>query len=355
MSTSSLTSKITVSMAAALAAAVVAMTASSPALARAVGSAATVSHSDGGRFPQGTAPAPEGRQWAGFAYDTARGEFVLFGGDDSVNVLGDTWIREHGLWIRQDPAQSPSPRTGAAMVYDAATRQLLLFGGSTGFESGFQADTWQWTGSTWRKLHPAASPPARHNADMVYDAATHDVVLFGGYDGSYLGDTWSWNGTIWTRLSPATSPSPRDSESMAYDQATRTAILFGGFSTSTGRLGETWSWNGTTWTQLNPATSPGVITTAWQAAYDPATREVLVYGGDPGNSRPFLSQTWGWNGTTWTQLTPAAWPRGRGYGSMAYDSSDHRILLFGGYNNTPRFFFPTFTARWDGTKWRRAS
>jgi hypothetical protein len=90
---------------------------------------------------------------------------------------------------------------------------------------------------------------------------------------------------------------------MAHDQATRTAILFGGFSTTTGRLGETWSWNGTTWTQLDPATSPGVITTAWQSAYDPATSEVLVYCGDPGNGRPFLSQTWGWTGTKWRRAS----------------------------------------------------
>lgn len=63
---------------------------------------------------------------------------------------------------------------------------------------------------------------------------------------------------------------------MAYDQAKQTAILFGGFNTSAGRLGDTWSWNGATWTHLRPATSLGVITTAWQAAYDTATRQILV-------------------------------------------------------------------------------
>jgi len=54
---------------------------------------------------------------------------------------------------------------------------------------GFFAGTWVWTGRDWRKLHPAASPPARHNADLIYDAATQTVVMFGGY---YLGDTWTW-------------------------------------------------------------------------------------------------------------------------------------------------------------------
>jgi hypothetical protein len=35
---------------------------------------------------------------------------------------------------------------------------------------------------------------------MIYDSASREVVLFGGYDGSYLNDTWAWNGTGWTEL-----------------------------------------------------------------------------------------------------------------------------------------------------------
>jgi hypothetical protein len=304
---------------------------------------------------QAAGTVPPGRKWTAFAYDPACNEFVLFGGDNNSVIFGDTWLFKDGIWIQQHPTRSPSARTGANMVYDAATHQLLLFGGSTGFESGFQADTWLWTGTTWRRLHPATSPPARHNTDMVYDAATHQVILFGGYDGSYLGDTWSWNGSTWTELTPATSPSPRDSDSMAYDQATKTAILFGGFSTSTGRLGDTWSWNGTTWTQLTPASSPGVVTTAWQAAYDAATQQVLLFGGDLGIGFQPQNQTWAWNGTTWTQLHPPTSPGSRAYGSMAYSCTTHRIVLFGGYTNIARSNFPSVTWRWNGTTWQRAS
>jgi hypothetical protein len=289
--------------------------------------------------------------WAGFAYDQARDEFVLFGGNNESTVLGDTWTRKGVTWTQQQPAHSPSARTGAAMVYDPASRQLLLFGGSTGTESGFQNDTWIWNGTTWRRLHPAASPPARHNADLAYDAATGQVIMFGGYDGSYLGDTWAWNGTTWTQLTPATSPSPRDSESMTYDAATQTIVLFGGFSSATGRLGDTWSFNGTTWTQLTPATSPGIVTIAWQAAYDPAAQQVLIFGGDLGSGH-LQNLTWAWNGTTWTQLTPATSPPDRAYGSLAYDPATQAILLYGG-NNT-RGAYPSGPWRWDGTTWQRA-
>jgi hypothetical protein len=301
-----------------------------------------------------TAVTPPGRKWASFAYDPACLCSVLFGGDNSHTTYGDTWTRTGASWTDRAETSSPSARTGAAMVYDPASQQLLLFGGSTGIESGFQDDTWIWSGATWTELHPATSPPARHNADMVYDAASQSVLLFGGYDGSYLNDTWSWNGTTWTQLSPATSPSPRDSESLVYDQATGTAIMFGGYSSATGRLSDTWSWNGTTWTQLSPATSPGVVTVAWQAAYDAATQQVLLFGGDPGNGAPPQNGTWAWNGTTWTELSPATSPPGRAYGSLGYNQHLQRIVMFAGTSNGRETRYPTSTWDWNGTTWQRA-
>jgi hypothetical protein len=79
------------------------------------------------------------------------------------------------------------------MAYDAATRNVVLFGGSNGGRP--LRDTWTWDGSTWTKQAPATSPPARTLAAMAYDAATGDVVLFGGLNGAGvrpLNDTWTW-------------------------------------------------------------------------------------------------------------------------------------------------------------------
>ena len=93
-------------------------------------------------------------------------------------------------WTKQAPAASPSARVDAAMAYDAATGNLVLFGGDG--DHGVGGDTWTWDGSTWTKQAPAASPPAREGAAMAYDAATGNVVLFGGEAPSVLGDTWTW-------------------------------------------------------------------------------------------------------------------------------------------------------------------
>ena len=51
-------------------------------------------------------------------------------------------------------------------------------------------------GLDWTRQAPASSPPARSNAAIAYDAATRNVVLFGGVGiagGSVpFGDTWTW-------------------------------------------------------------------------------------------------------------------------------------------------------------------
>jgi hypothetical protein len=62
---------------------------------------------------------------------------------------------------------------------------------------------------------------------MAYDAATGQLVLFGGFvGGTYLNDTWTWDGTNWTQQNPTTSPSPREGLSMAYDDAIGLVVLF---------------------------------------------------------------------------------------------------------------------------------
>ena len=77
------------------------------------------------------------------------------------------------------------------MAYDAATGNIVLFGGGINGH-GVQNVTWVWDGTTWTKQAPATSPPARDAASMAYDAATGNVVLFGGFASGTLGDTWTW-------------------------------------------------------------------------------------------------------------------------------------------------------------------
>jgi hypothetical protein len=42
---------------------------------------------------------------------------------------------------------------------------------------------------------------------------------------------------------------------MAYDAATQTVVLFGGSGNGGVQFTDTWNWNGTTWTQQFPASA----------------------------------------------------------------------------------------------------
>ncbi len=263
------------------------------------------------------------------AYDTATGGIVLFGGSANSSDLNDTWTFSGTTWKQLSPATSPPARAYASMAYDPATGNMVLFGGS-GVSSDL-SDTWTFNGTTWSQLSPATSPPARDGASMAYDPATGSMVLFGGEANSVnLSDTWSFNGTTWAQLSPATSPPARWYASMAYDPATPDLVLFGGSGASSD-LSDIWTFNGTTWTELSPATSPPARDSAFMD-YDPVTGKVVLFGGSAASSD--LSDTWTFNGTTWTQLSPPASPLARDSGSMAYDLAAGKMVLFGGEANS---------------------
>src|SRR5215468_9669616 len=235
--------------------------------------------------------------------------------------------------------RSPRPRgwrrrTGIEPADDATRRPpVLKTGGAT--------------------RHPDASGPD----PTAQTPASHQLVLFGGGATTGTGfsnQTWSWNGTTWTQLHPGTSPSGRDSFAFVYNPATRAVVLFGGFRGTGYAPGDTWSWNGTTWTQLSPAASPGVDLFAWQAAYDPASHQVVLFGGDGGGARPFLNGTWAWTGSNWSPLGAAASPPGRAYGTLTYDGADQRVVLFAGSERALQVF-PSTIWSWNGSTWSRGT
>jgi hypothetical protein len=105
--------------------------------------------------------------------------------------------------------------------------------------------------STWTLLHPASSPSAR-TAVTAYDPIARQTVLFGGsaYPATattFAGDAWTWDGTTWTRRNPVHSPPARDQQMMAFDAASGQLLMFGGYSPPLNALGDTWAWTGSDW------------------------------------------------------------------------------------------------------------
>jgi hypothetical protein len=93
-------------------------------------------------------------------------------------------------------------------------------------------------------------------------------------------------------------------------------------------LSDTWTWNGTTWTEQKPAAHPQGRFGA-SIAYSAATGTVMLSGGQ-NNNGGLLGDTWTWDGTTWTNLAPEVHPSPRQAAAMAYDAATGTVVLFGG-------------------------
>lgn len=266
-------------------------------------------------------------------------------------------------WFLQQRSE-PARRDGAQVVYDTAHGDILLFGGVAN-DGSYLDDTWVFISGRWSEMFPAHSPLPRYDGSIVDDANRHQVVLFGGAAcvdpacdaAAVAGDTWTWDGSDWTQLSPASSPAPRWLAGMVYDDATQRTYLYGGcLEACATESSEVWSWNGTTWSLITADAAPGARA-AVQMSYDAARGDVVLFGGSqPQTSATHvdLGDTWTFDGTAWTQPSPPVSPEGREGGGMAYDATRHAVVLYGGYSAQEPLNANAFhqdTWTWDGSKW----
>ncbi len=135
---------------------------------------------------------------------------------------------------------------------------------------------------------------------------------------------------------------------IAADPARRQIVLFGGGTDLSNPTSDTWTWDGSSWTRRHLSTRPPARS-YFSMAYDAARQEVVIFGGMTavnGPSAPSnLNDTWLWNGRTWKEAHPAVVPPPTNGSPMAYDPSLGRtVLLDGG-----------FTWTWDGTAWSKGA
>ncbi len=155
-----------------------------------------------------TRRAPPAQDLFGLAADTSSDDLVLVGN-------GETWTFATGDWTNRSMSVGPSARTSPAFVDDPATHGSVLFGGQGAFEGvagvgPLLSDTWRFSDGCWQSLFVASAPAPRVGADLAYDPADGDLLLFGGEGASsFLNDTWVVNATLGVTGSacPATSGS----------------------------------------------------------------------------------------------------------------------------------------------------
>jgi hypothetical protein len=223
-------------------------------------------------------------------FDSKREVLVLFGGQIASQPQDDLWEWDGETWVqRLEPG--PTARADHAMAFDAARGECVLFGGNTsGWPSPMvlTGETWTFDGSAWT-LASTAGPSPRIGAAMAFDPLREVVVLFGGTTGggpaALLGDTWEWDGRSWTHIAAA-GPSARSDHAMTFDAKRRAVVLYGGAVAHSlpGALGasaEVWIWNGKIWTQLEDA--PKSIDDAG-LVFDTERERLITFGGGGGSS-----------------------------------------------------------------------
>ena len=272
------------------------------------------------------------------AYDAVRNRVVVFGGWGS-EPSDETWEWDGIAWTQRSPPVSPPPRGGSAIAFDSARGRVVLFGG---VYSNYLTDTWEWDGTTWARVNTPISPPPMQYPAMAYDAARMRMVLFGG--DSY--GTWEFDGVSWTRRTPSTSPpgSQRAEFGMAYDAVRSRVVLFGGRQGTANYSSETWEWDGTSWTQRSPSVSPPARA-IWNMSWDTMRSRVVLFGGMGVTGA--LADTWEWDGMVWTQRSPTNSPSPRSAHGTAYDIARGRLVLFGGWGLGAL----RDTWEWDGVNW----
>ena len=211
-------------------------------------------------------------------WDAARQRIVLFGGFSDQEALykdafrQDVWTWDGSNWSEQITSTQPLRSYYVGFAYDEARGKAVFVGGESfiipdylkDFGAGFviyEKQTWLLDTSGWG-LVPDAEPTDRSGAHMAYDAATQQVILFGGYcldqPNTACVDTWNWDGDRWIQLHP-----PFDlfaAVGMAYDASDQQLVVAGARSPGNDLKGfVTYTWDGFQWTPHPDTADPAMI------------------------------------------------------------------------------------------------
>jgi PKD repeat protein len=179
----------------------------------------------------------------------------------------------------------------------------------------------------WFNLSSGFSPGVPGNrtfAALAYDPTLNGTLMFGGFNhvtfGDY-GDTWLFADGVWTNLSAnlTTAPSGRWAPLMTWDPWNSEMVLFGGRDTISA-LGDTWVFNSSGWTQLSPSSAPSSRQSQFSVfTADPTLRAVYLYGGSCYACGTINNDSWTFVNGSWQNVS----------GSVTGGPS---ILDYGGWN-----------------------
>jgi hypothetical protein len=255
-------------------------------------------------------------------------------------------------------AATPGARYETRMVYDASVKRIILFGGTTAIDAGTRVsydldDTWEWNGSRWVERFLDVHPSKRSAHMMVYDSNHSRTILFGGHNAlNYYNDTWSYQNGVWTQINTPNQPEPRVLSGAAFDPIRDRMVIYGGTSISadqktTSPLYDTWEFDGTTWKKSG---SEGPQIAKPILVYDRKHNQILMLGIDSSITTHMYQYN---NDGTWKELKPANPVPCANEGELAYDTTRDVVMYTGGTCTTTGTLDETF--EWDGSDWTKVT
>jgi len=253
---------------------------------------------NGERWRRVTEGGPQMLLLGGAAYDETRRVLVMYGGYSWAknSCIRETWEWDGESWSQKD-TESPTACDHLEMVYDASSGEVILFGGGDE-DHDLSTETWSWNGEAWT-LVTDAGPPGRAHFGFVYDPVHEQALLYGGYADQIRDDFWVWKEGAWGPIN-FPGPGPRSHVGMALDHEANELLLFGGASTTStfSSLSDaTWKLTNGAWSELTLEAHPSKRGSP-AMAYDPGRKRIILYGGF-GADRKDLNDTWEWDGSQW--------------------------------------------------------
>jgi hypothetical protein len=229
------------------------------------------------------------------------------------------------------------------MVFDAAQHRFVLFGGKT--DPPRLADgLWEFdlTKLAWQEIPmEGAKPPGIDNVSAIHDPIANRLIIYGGDR-----DLWALDLKTqrWRNMSGSEVPR-RESHSAIYDERGRRMVVFGGSDRGRWDLSEVWALD------LDPG-SPTFE--KWQnltvegghppgredhtATYDSKKNRMVIHAGYSRAQKQILDDTWEYAFSE-TRNTPGGWkqidtgkltPPGRRQAIGVYDAARHWLIVHGG-------------------------
>lgn len=309
-------------------------------------------------------------------YDPVNDQVLLFGGliysNGRETRYNDLWSYDvtSGTWREITSGTRPTSRNGFDMVYLEGRNQILLYGGDTNM--GKSDETWIYdlTEDRWFCINSELSikPPRLSEITLAYDTGNDVVVLFGGMgenapnsrDLTY-NELWvlTFEPFNWVQMSPENNPLPQYGASMIYDQVSSTLLMYPGHwnqiddPTIHGYGDNVWryQYQTDTWDEFEASSKP--VGRYWANVRSVGSGKLVLFGGNRATS---MDDTWVYDipSNTWNQINSVTTPPDRMCSSMAYDSKNNVLVMFGGFQEGMAFLDDTWILDLETNTWERA-